>query len=304
MTFEVTILGCGAATPSGRHNPSAQMVNVHDKLFLVDCGEGTQMQMRKYRLRFQRVNHIFISHLHGDHFFGLPGLISTFSLLGRQSKLHIYGPPALKEIIDVTFQHSETYLEFALEFHPVSDKKKMLLMEDETLEVYSIPLKHRIPCTGFLFVEKQKPLKIKKEKISEYRLTPLQIIELKKGNDVMSAAGQPLLAAEMCMPREKARSYAYCSDTMYWEKLAADIFQVNLLYHEATFLTTEEERAKKTFHSTALQAAKLATIAETKQLLLGHFSSRYTHQHHFLDEALTAHANVLLADEGLTFQVG
>ena len=304
MTFDITILGCGAATPTTKHNPTAQVVNVHDKLFLIDCGEGTQIQLRKFKIKFQRINHIFISHLHGDHYLGLVGLISSFHLLGRKSELHVYGPADLKTLIDINLKLSDTYLNFPIEFHPTHPKEQQLLFEDNTLTVESLPLKHRIECTGFLFREKPFPLRLRKEKIREYKLQPSQIIKLKKGEDAPLENGSVVTAEEACWPQIKSRAYAYCSDTAYKEDLIDRVKEVDLLYHESTFFDSEIERAKVTFHSTAKQAAEVAKKAQAIQLLLGHYSSRYKEEESFKLEAQEIFSNVLLADEGLKFQVG
>ncbi len=298
MTFDVTILGCGAATPTSKHNPSAQVVNVHDKLFLVDCGEGTQMQMRKFKVRFQRINHIFISHLHGDHYLGLMGFISSMHLLGRQSALHVYGPADLKDIIDLSLRVSQTFLEYPLIFHATSNDDKQLIFEDKTLLIYSIPLKHRIYCCGFQFVEKERLPKVSKAAIAKFNLVPSQILELKKGKDLELETGI-LKNAEVCSPPPMARSYAYCSDTAYYERIIPMLQGTTLIYHESTFLEEEKERAKATFHSTAKQAAKIAKECNAKLLMLGHFSSRYTNDEDFKQQALEEFSNVILADEGL-----
>ena len=303
MTFELLILGCGAATPTSRHNPSAQLLNVHDKLFLIDCGEGTQMQLRKYKVRFQKIDHIFISHLHGDHYLGLLGLISSMHLLGRQSDLYIYGPPDLQELVEINLKYSETYLSFKIHYQSLQNKHSEIIFEDKTLTVETIPLKHRIPCTGFLFREKQRPLKVIKEKISEYKLTPSQILLLKKGENVILNNQYELRISEACIFPPAPRSYAYCSDTCYYEKLVEVIRGVNLLYHESTFLETEKERAKTTFHSTAKQAASIAKQAEAKNLLLGHYSSRYMDDLGFLAEASEIFDEVRISKEGDRFEI-
>lgn len=303
MTFDVLILGCGAATPTSRHNPSAQIVNLHDKLFLIDCGEGTQMQLRRYKVRFQKINHIFISHLHGDHYLGLLGLVSSMHLLGRQNDLHLYGPPPLQELVEVNLKHSETYLDFKIYYHPLQNKEPEMIMEDKTLTVHSFPLKHRVPCTGFLFREKQRPLKVIKEKIHHYKLTPSQILLLKKGENIVLDNGYNLRTEEACIHPPVPKSYAYCSDTAYYEKLVEVIRGVDLLYHESTFLEAEKERAKSTFHSTAKQAASIAKQAEVKELLLGHYSSRYMDESGFITEAQEVFPNVRIAGEGLRFEI-
>jgi ribonuclease Z len=303
MNFEVTILGCGAATPTARHNPSAQVVNVHDKLFLIDCGEGTQMRLREEKFRVQRINHIFISHLHGDHCLGLVGLICSQHLLGRKGPLHLYGPPDLKEWIELSLKVSQTYLDFPLEFHANSFDGKNLIMEDKSIEVYSFPLKHRIECCGYQFVEKPRLPRIEKSSILEFDLQPSHIIALKHNQEVTLSNGTVLTPEQVCIDVAPVRSYSYCSDTMYWETLIPSIKGSNLLYHESTFLESEKERAKTTFHSTAKQAARIAAQAEVKQLLLGHFSSRYGDERQFVEEASEFFKNCTVAFEGLTIHV-
>jgi ribonuclease Z len=302
MTFDVTILGCGAATPTARHNPSAQVVNMHDKLFLIDCGEGTQMQMRRYKVRFQRINHVFISHLHGDHYLGLMGFISSMHLLGRKNPLHVYAPQALKEIIDISLKASDTYLDYAIEFHPLDTSEKVMIYEDKSLMVFAFPLKHRIQCHGFLFQEKNRQPKVRKEFVDRFKLTPSQILSLKKWEEIETPYGicKP---EEACIKPAEERSYAYCSDTAYSEKLIPWITGASLLYHESTFLEAEKDRAKATFHSTAKQAAKIAKQSQVNHLLLGHFSSRYSNDEDFKLEAQLIFDAVSLADEGLLIEV-
>jgi ribonuclease Z len=303
MTFKVFIFGCGAATPTLQHHPSSQVVNLHDKLFMVDCGEGTQMQCRKFGLGFQKISAIFISHLHGDHYLGLIGLLSSMHLLGRKQKLRIFGPPALKELVQINLELSATHLDYELEFFATNDQKKDLIFEDHTLQVYSLPLKHRVFCTGYLFEEKQRPFKVKKEAIEEYELMPSQILKLKKGEDIGLESGEIIKCSDVCITPPAPRKYAYCSDTIFQPELASLIQGVDLLYHESTFLETEKVRATQTFHSTASQAATIAKLANAKQLLLGHFSSRYRNDALFLDEARPIFDQAMLADEGLMVDI-
>jgi ribonuclease Z len=303
MTFKVIIFGCGAATPTLQHHPSAQVVNLHDKLFLVDCGEGTQLQFRKYGFGFQKISAIFISHLHGDHYLGLVGLMSSMHLLGRKQKLKIFGPPALEQLIRINLELSSTYLDYEVEFTPTSDTEKILVHEDQTLRVFSVPLKHRVFCTGFLFEEKQRPLKVKRDFIEEYQLMPSQILLLKKGEDVVLEDGRIVTCDEVCVTPPPPRKYAYCSDTTYLPELAQMIEGVDLLYHESTFLESESLRAAQTFHSTAKQAATIAGMAKVKHLLLGHFSSRYRDDQLFLEEASPIFEKVSLANEGLEIDI-
>lgn len=304
MTFEVTILGCGAATPTSRYNPSAQVVNVHDKLFLVDCGEGTQMQLRRNKIKIQRIRHIFISHLHGDHYLGLMGLLSTLHLLGRKEELHVFGPADLKEIIDVNLRLSDTWLVYPLHVHPLTPGVMEQIVEDRTLEVHSFPIRHRIATWGFLFREKEKQYHMVTELVAQYKLHPEEIVHLRNGRSVERADGSVITPEMTCQPPDAIRSYAYCSDTMYWEPIAEFIRSADLLYHESTFLEKESARAKETFHATASQAAQMAALAGVHKLILGHFSSRYDDMDQFLMEAKPHFQNVVLAEEGKVFPVG
>jgi len=303
MIFEVTILGCGAAAPTGKHNPSAQVLNIHDKLFLVDCGEGTQMQMRKFKIKMQRIHEVFISHMHGDHYLGLMGFISSMHLLGRKAKLTVYGPQELKAIIEMQLKASQTFLEYPLEIIEVSTDVKQCIYDDKSLRVWSFPLKHRIDTCGYLFEEKERKPKITKESIARYDLQPSQIIQLKNGNPVELVNGQSLAPEEVCEEPEPPKSYAYCSDTAFSEKVIDMVTGCTTLYHESTFLESESERAKATFHSTAKQAATVAQRSGAKRLILGHFSSRYANDEDFKKEAETVFKTVTLANEGSVFTV-
>lgn len=303
MKFDVTILGCGAATPTLRRGSTAQLVNLHDKQFLIDCGEGTQLQLRRFKIKFQKINHIFISHLHGDHYLGLIGLISSMHLLGRKTELNIYGPPQLKELIDINLKHSDTFLNFKLIFHPMEKKEKQLIHEDKTLEVYAYPLKHRISCFGYAFREKQKSRRILKDKIKELDIGISEIVKLKQGDDVEREDGSILKSNDCTLPPYKPRQYAYCSDTAYSEKVIEFVEGSDLMYHESTFLEVMKDRAKQTFHSTAIQAATIAEKANVHKLILGHYSSRYTSVDQFKQEAGTVHKNVVLAFDGLKLSI-
>lgn len=303
MEFEVTFLGVGAAAPTLRHHPTAQLVNIHHKYFLVDCGEGTQIQLRKNKFKFQRINQIFISHLHGDHFFGLLGLISSMHLYGRTKSLQIFGPAALEEIVAVNLKHSQTFLNFALEFIHTDPKSQQKLFEDNTLEIYSFPLKHRIACTGFIFKEKPRQPRIEKSTIGRLRLSIPEIVALKNCEDVKRENGRLLEWKKITVPMEPPRSYAFCSDTIYQESLVNSIRDCDLLYHEATFMHDMLDRAKATFHTTAKQAAILAKNSNVKKLVLGHFSARYRDLTPLLFEAQSEFENTVLAEEGLTLDI-
>lgn len=303
QTFELLILGSSAATPTANRNPTAQLLNIAERFFLIDCGEGTQMQMRKYKARFQSVNHIFISHLHGDHFYGLPGFLASMHLLGRKNELTIYGPKELEEIINMIHKHSETYLNYPLNFVYTQNTSKQLIFEDEKVEVYSLPLKHRIATTGFLFKEKPLFRNIDKYKLEKMNVSFAEIHKLKQGLDAIDNNGNIIKNNELTLDPIKQRSYAFCSDTKFFEELSNDIKDVDLLYHESTFLEEKADRAKQTFHSTAKQAAQMAVLANAQKLILGHFSARYGHLEEFLEDAKPIFPNTELAIEGQLFSL-
>ncbi len=301
--FEVTVLGSGSATPSLIRNPSAQLLNAAGHFFLIDCGEGTQIQLRKNNIKLQRIGCILISHLHGDHYFGLLGLLQTMHLLGRKTKVVLVCPPELKEIIDLQNKHSQTGLSFELEYVFTNPKQAEKVFESDKMEIHSFPLSHRINCTGFVFKEKQGLKKIVREKLLQHKISVAEINKLRLGMDVQDETGKTILNTELTEPAADARSYAYCSDTIYNEQIINHIKGVNLLYHESTFLNSESERAKKTFHTTAAEAAAIAKKAEVKQLLLGHFSARYGNTADFLKEATPVFENTLIAEEGSTYPI-
>lgn len=301
--FQVTILGCGAATPTNKRNPSAQLLNVAERFFLIDCGEGTQIQLRKYKLSFRKINHILISHLHGDHYFGLIGLLQSFHLLGRKKKLIIFGPALLKDVIDLQNRVSETYLSYEIEFIALNPKKSQVIFEDEKVSIESFPLDHRIDCTGFVFKEKFLNRNIIKEKLAQKRISIAQIHKLKQGFDALDEDGKIISNQELTTEAPKPRTYAHCSDTRYNENIIKYIQNVDLLYHESTFLEDMKARASKTMHSTAFEAATIALKANAKKLLIGHFSARYPNEQNFLEEARPVFENTLLASEGKVFYI-
>ncbi len=303
QTFKLLILGSSAATPTSTRNPTAQLLNIAERFFLIDCGEATQIQLRKYKARVQSINHIFISHLHGDHFFGLAGLLASMHLLGRKNPITIYAPAELKEIIDLIHKHSDTYLSFPIHYVDTQNKLKQLIWEDDKVEVYSFPLQHRINTTGFLFKEKPLARNIDKYKLEKLNVSFSEIHKLKLGYDATDNNGNILSNEELTIAPPPPRSFAYCSDTRFFESLANDIKDVDLLYHESTFLEDKIDRAAKTFHSTAKQAAEMANLSNAKKLLLGHFSARYTELNEFLIEAKPIFNNVELAIEGTEFDV-
>ncbi|MDP1747515.1 MAG: ribonuclease Z [Bacteroidota bacterium] len=298
QNFELTILGCSSATPTSTRNPTAQLLNIAERFFLIDCGEATQIQLRKFKLKFQRINHIFISHLHGDHYLGLIGLLSSMHLLGRTVDLQLYCPPELEEIIEVQFKHSQTYLRYKIVYHHHKYIANDLIFEDNKVEVRTILLNHRIPCCGFLFTEKPLLANISKEIIQKYHIPVEQILAIKGGADFITTEGELIPNCNLVSNKIKPRSYAYCSDTCYDERIIEIIKGVDLLYHEATFLNEMLPRAKETFHSTALQAATIAQKAEVHQLMIGHYSARYRDLQPLLDEAQTVFSNTILSIEG------
>jgi len=298
QNFELTILGCSSATPTSKRNPTAQLLNIAERFFLIDCGEATQIQLRKFKIKFQRINHIFISHLHGDHYLGLPGLLSSMHLLGRTNELHLFCPAELQEIIEVQFKHSQSYLNFKIIYHPHQYINNDLIFEDERVEVRTIVLSHRIPCCGFVFSEKQLLANISKEIIEKYDLPVEKILSVKMGADYVSPSGEVIPNEKLIVRKLTPRKYAYCSDTIYDERIIEYIQHADLLYHEATFLNEMAARAKETFHTTALQAAEIAKKAEVKKLIIGHYSARYKDLQPLLDEAQSVFKNTILAVEG------
>lgn len=303
MDYHIKILGSGSALPTANRNLSAQVLTFRDKNYLIDCGEGTQTQMRKYKIPFQRIAHIFISHLHADHFLGLPGLLSSMSLLGRENELHLFGPKGLKEFLDVSFRISDTYLGFPLHFHETKADEKRRIYEDAHIEVYSFPLFHRIACTGFYFTEKVKPLKFDKKLLEKYFLSPQQIHEIKNGADFMAPDGRFYPNHEITSLPPKPKSYAYCCDTAPFADLISHIKGVDTLFHEATFASNLSNRAAETRHSTAAQAATHAKEAGAKKLILSHFSSRYTQTEDLLQEAQSIFANTYAASDGEQYAI-
>ncbi len=303
MSFSVTILGSGAALPTANRNPTSQYIFCNDRHFLVDCGEGTQVQLRKNKIHIQKIAHIFISHLHGDHFFGLVGLLSTLHLLGRDKGITIYGPKELEQIIRLQLEVGGTNLQFELNFVVLNGKEHRLIYEDKLVEIWTFPLKHRIPTNGFLFKEKEKDRTLDADLFQESGLSRTLIPLLKAGQDVVLDDGSVVYAKEYTFAAKTPKSYAYCSDTCYVESILPFIQGADLLYHEATFMHALEERAKKTFHSTAIQAATIAKKAQVKKLLIGHLSSRYESEQPLVDEARTVFSNTDFAQEGMVFPV-
>jgi ribonuclease Z len=298
MSFKITILGSSGALPAYGRHPSAQLVEIQNRYFLVDCGEAAQIQLMRFQANFHRINHIFISHLHGDHYLGLMGLIFTMHLQRRVNDLHLYSHQGLDEIITTQLRYSRSAPSFKIIFHRLEKDVREVIYEDSMLTVETIPLTHKIRCSGFLFKEKTKPRRIDKTKLPE-GLRIQQLASLKKGEDVLDEAGNLLYKNEqLTLPPRKSRSYAYCSDTAFNPKIAEQIRHVDILYHEATFTMDEELKATETQHSTAAQAATLAKTAYVTKLLLGHFSARYRDLEPILEEATKIFKNTQLAIEG------
>ncbi|WP_395633741.1 ribonuclease Z [Flavobacterium sp.] len=299
--MKLTLLGCYAATPRTITNPTAQVLEIRNRMFLIDCGEGTQVQLRKNKLKFSKINHIFISHLHGDHMYGLVGLISTFMLLNRQTDLHVYGPKGIKEIILLQLRYSNSFTGYNLYFHELESKESEVIFEDDKVIVKTIPLQHRIYTNGFLFQEKPKERKLNVEAVEEYQIDKAYYRKIKYGGDITLDNGQIIPNAELSFDPEPTKSYAFCSDTIYNEGIVPLIQNADVLYHEATFLESEADKAEKTMHSTAKQAATIAKLANVKHLVLGHYSTRYSNIELFKQEAETIFSNVLLGDDGKVF---
>ena len=301
--FELYILGCGSALPTTRHFPTSQVLNVRDKLYMIDCGEGAQLQFRKSRLKFSRLNHIFISHLHGDHCFGLWGLISTLNLLGRTAELHIYSPRGLEALLLPTLAFFNRQMTYRVLFHEFDTDRPALIYEDRSLTVTTIPLRHRIPCCGFLFAEKQGLNHIVREMVDFYKVPLFEMNRIKNGADYVTPEGELVPNRLLTRPADPSRRYAYCSDTICLPEIAGQLHGVDLLFHEATFASDNLGRAKETYHTTAVQAAELARSAEVKKLLIGHFSARYEDESVLLEEAREIFPETLLASEMLCVQV-
>lgn len=301
--FKVHILGCGSALPTLQHNASSQIVELREKLFMIDCGEGTQIQLRRSRIHFSKIIAVFISHLHGDHCFGLPGMISTFGMTGRTAPLHIYAPAAFEPILEQTLSFFCQGLEFKVVFHAVDTTQNKVVYEDRSLTVETIPLQHRIDCCGYLFREKPILPHIRRDMIDFYKIPISQINNIKAGADWVTAEGEVIANSRLTIPAEPARSYAYCSDTRYIKTLHELVKGVSTLYHESTYSAEDAERARLYWHSTSQDAAKVARDASVGKLLLGHFSARYNNESQLLDEAKEIFPNSYLTREGATFDI-
>jgi ribonuclease Z len=303
MKFEVTILGSSSATPIYNRNPTSQVLNINERLYLVDCGEGTQQQMLRFDVRVSRIDHIFISHIHGDHYLGLIGLLSSMHLNGRKKILKLFGPPQLKEIIDLQFKYSETHLQFDIDFCITDAQSAQTIINNDDVVIETIPLDHRIACTGFLFREKKRLRKLLKDEIERIGVPVELYTLLKKGADYTTPEGKVYKNDTLTTDSDEPKTYAYCSDTIYNEQYFKQINNADLLYHEATFLHNMLDRANETYHTTALQAAEIAVKTNAKKLLIGHFSARYKSLDELLEEAQSIFPATELAIEGRTFVV-
>lgn len=302
--MKLTILGSSSALPTSERYPSAHVLDAHERLFLIDCGEGTQMQLRKNRVRFGKINHIFISHLHGDHIFGIYGLLSSFSLMGRKVPLHLYAPENYQQILRSHLNDFDINLSFEIDFIPLKGNDPFLILDDKYLTVNAFPLQHRIPAFGFLFKEKLSDRNIVKEKIAEFKIPTVRIPAIKKGEDFITPDGSVIPNCELTLPPPEPLSYAYCSDTSYFKRLASFVKGVTLLYHEATFDKSLSKLAEITGHSTTLDAAKTALKADAGSLIIGHFSSRYKSVSFLVEESREIFPQTYAAIDGKSYEVG
>ena len=303
LPFSVTILGSSSAVPTLNRFPTSQVVNLNEKLYLIDCGEGTQIQLRKFGLKAGKINHIFISHLHGDHIFGLPGLISTMALGGKKGELHIYSHSELKLMMDPLLKFISEMDDFRIIYHPLSFRGHAVLFEDSKLTVESFPLKHRVPCCGFVFREKQHELHLRGDQVEYLKIPIRERVAIKGGADYHREDGTVIPNSELTFPSDPVRSYAFCTDTIPRKQVIPIIKDVDLLYHEATFGDDLKDMALKTFHSTTKQAAEMALDAGAKKLIIGHFSSRYKNEKPLVEEARTIFPNTFAANDGEKFEL-
>jgi ribonuclease Z len=296
--FSVTILGSSSALPTSARFPTSQVVQFNEQLFLIDCGEGTQIQLRKYRFRMGKINHIFISHLHGDHIFGLPGLISSLALYGKKGELHIHAHSELQQMMEGMMKFMNELTDLKVTYHPLNFRRNSVIFEDKKIRITSFPLKHRIPCCGFLFSELPSYLHLDKYAVEKYDIPVSQRLNIKNGADLLLPDGTVVPNSELTLAADPPRSYAFCTDTAFRKNIVPTIEGVDLLYHEATFAGDLEELAKKTFHTTSVQAAEIARLAGAKKLVLGHFSSRYKDVEHLAQEARAIFPETVAANDG------
>jgi len=303
VSFTVTILGSSSALPTLNRFPTSQVISLNEKLYLIDCGEGTQIQLRKFGIKAGKINHIFISHLHGDHIFGLPGLISTMALGGKKGELHLYSHSGLKSMMDPLLSFMNDIDNFKVVYHPLNFRSRAVIYEDSKLVIESFPLKHRIPCCGFLFREKERELHLRSDQLEYLKIPIRDRVPIKCGADYQRPDGVIIPNQELTFPPDPVRSYAFCTDTVPRKQIIPIIYQVDLLYHEATFCDDLRDLALKTYHTTAKQAAEIAYTAEVKKLIIGHFSSRYKHERILVDEARSVFPNTFAANDGARFEL-
>ena len=302
--FELTILGSGSETPTIYRNPAAQLLNVQDQLFLIDCGEGTQIALRKNKIKFQKINQIFISHMHGDHYLGLPGLLSTFNLLGRIKNIDVFGPEGLEKLVNLHFDLSGTPLNYSIRFHTINTGTKSLIFENKNVFVWAFPLKHRIETHGFLVEEKPKLRHINSEITKKFSIPHYKYMDLKKGEDfIVEATGKIIPNKELTKSATPSYKFAYCSDTAYCPEIINWIKHSDMMFHETTFMDKDRELASKTFHSTTLQAAEIAKSAQVKSLIIGHFSARYLNPDLLVEECKSIFNNTQGAKDGMVFSI-
>lgn len=301
--MQLTILGCYAATPRTFTNPTSQVLEIRNRLFLIDCAEGTQVELRRNKIKFSKINHIFISHLHGDHFYGLVGLISSFTLLNRTADLHVYGPKGVKEIILLQLRYANSYTGFNLYFHELESQEPVVVYEDEKVIVSTIPLKHRVYTNGYLFREKIGDRRINPDAMKQYQISTAYFQNVKNGKDVTLDDGTIIPNLALTFEPIPPKSYAFCSDTVYTESYLDLIRNADAVYHESTFLESEAHLSERTMHCTAKQAATIALKANVKKLILGHYSTRYDNIERFREEAQEIFPNVELADDGKVFDL-
>jgi ribonuclease Z len=301
--MKLTILGCYSATPRAFTNPTSQVLSIRNRIFLIDCGEGTQVQLRKNKIKFSAINHIFISHLHGDHFYGLIGLISTFNLLNRKTDLTVYGPKGIEEVIKLQLKLSNSWPQYTLNFVELITMESLTIYEDDRVIVKTIPLTHRVYTNGFLFEEKLKERKLNIEVVKQHEIDKCYFQNIKNGKDITLDNGTLVDNKELTFDPPAPKSYAFCSDTTYSESVIPIIEGCDVLYHESTFLETDAVLAKKTMHSTAREAATIAKKANCKKLILGHYSTRYPSIELFREEAKTIFEETFLADDGQIFEI-
>lgn len=297
-SFSVTILGSSSALPTSLRFPTSQVVRLNEQLFLIDCGEGAQIQLRKMRFKMGKINHIFISHLHGDHIYGLPGLISSLALYGKKGELHIHAHSDLQQMMEGMMKFMNELADLKVKYHPLNFRRSAVIYEDKKIRVTSFPLKHRISCCGFLFQELPSDLHLDKQALLRYDIPVSQRLNIKNGADLVLPDGSVIPNSEITIPSKPPRSYAFCTDTIFKKEIAPIIEGADLVYHEATFAAELKDLAKKTFHSTSVQAAEIARLARAKKLLIGHFSSRYKDVSTLVDEARTIFPETYAANDG------